>query len=74
LIELVHVKVRDADCTSVAARASGFHPDPGPGGPASGPVDEVEVDVVDLELLDAVGGLSDLDRWVRARPLAPESG
>ena len=59
LIELVGVEVRDADRPGVAARAGGLHPGPRPGGPASRPVDEVEVDVVDPEPLDAVGGLSE---------------
>ena len=53
LIELVWVEVRHADRSGVAALASGLHPGPGPGRPTFRPVNDVQVDVVDAEPLDA---------------------
>src|SRR5262249_30292258 len=53
LVELGDAEVRAADRARVAALARPLHPVPRPRRPALGPVDDVEVDVVDAEPLEA---------------------
>ena len=48
-----HVEVRDADRARIAALVRTLHPGPGPGRAALRPVDDVEVDLVDAEPLQA---------------------
>ncbi len=57
LLDLGHAEVRDADRARVAALAGRLHPRPGPGRALLGPVDDVEVDLLDAEPLEAVLGL-----------------
>ena len=55
-VQFAHVEVGDADGPGVAQLAGAFHAWPGPGGTTLGPVDDVQVDVVDTEPLEALLG------------------
>src|SRR5205085_11772354 len=57
LIELFDAEVRNADRLRVAELARPLHPRPGPGGPALGPVDDVQIDLIDTQPVQAALGL-----------------
>jgi hypothetical protein len=52
-LDVGRTEVRDADRARVAAFLGTLHPVPGPGRPALWPVDDVQVDVVQAEALEA---------------------
>src|SRR4029077_1283510 len=54
LVDLGHAVVRHADRARVPRRLRALHAVPRPGRPARRPVDDVEVDLVDAEALEAV--------------------
>src|SRR5450631_2273293 len=53
-LQFAHVEVGDTDRTGIAELAGPLHTRPGPGRTASGPVDEVQVQVVEAEALEAL--------------------